>query len=145
MSRREIILRLGQLTGRASVIDGDTIEIRDQRICLNGVGAPESWQRCDDAAGKRYRCGRDAAFALDEFLAGSRPTACEPVDRDRWRRVIAVCHPANGADVGAWLVESVHAIDGAKYSRAAYPSPRAQSFQEVVDAEIEPRSRRDDD
>ncbi|RVG89283.1 thermonuclease family protein [Sinorhizobium meliloti] len=108
------------ITGRASVVDGDTIEIAGQRIRLNGVDAPESWQRCDDAAGKPYRCGRDAAFALDEFLAEARPTACEPVDRDRYGRVVAVCHRADGAEVGTWLVESGHAVDWARYSRGAY-------------------------
>ena len=35
-----------EIVGRASVIDGDTIEIRNQRICLHGIDSPESAQLC---------------------------------------------------------------------------------------------------
>ncbi|MFG1278249.1 thermonuclease family protein [Xanthobacter autotrophicus] len=34
------------LAGRASVIDGDTIEIHGTRIRLEGIDAPESRQTC---------------------------------------------------------------------------------------------------
>ncbi|MBP2534097.1 thermonuclease family protein [Agrobacterium tumefaciens] len=56
------------ITGRASVIDGDTIEIQGQRIRLHGIDAPESAQVCNRANGKPYRCGREAAFAMDSSL-----------------------------------------------------------------------------
>lgn len=108
------------VTGRASVVDGDTIEIAGQRIRLNGVDAPESWQRCDDAQGQSYRCGRAAALGLDAFLAASRPTSCQPVDRDRYGRLVAICHRADGRDVGEWLVENGYAVDWTRYSNGAY-------------------------
>ena len=40
---------LADTTGRASVIDGDTIEIRGERIRLNAIDAPESAQLCEAA------------------------------------------------------------------------------------------------
>ena len=104
------------MEGRASVIDGDTIEISGERIRLNGVDAPESWQRCSDEGGKEYRCGKDAAFALDDWLAASRPTRCEFVERDRYGRMVGNCFRADGASVGEWLVRSGWAVDWVRYS-----------------------------
>ncbi|WP_370050740.1 thermonuclease family protein [Sinorhizobium fredii] len=108
------------LTGRASVIDGDTIEIKGERIRLHGVDAPESWQKCGDGDGGTYRCGKEAAFALDRFLAASRPTRCEVVERDRYKRVVSVCFRADGREVNRWLVESGNAVDWERYSKGAY-------------------------
>jgi hypothetical protein len=65
----------GPVVGRASVIDGDTIEIAGERIRFNGIDAPETWQTCLDKAGAKYRCGKASADALEAFLAQSRPTA----------------------------------------------------------------------
>ncbi|TIT04649.1 MAG: thermonuclease family protein, partial [Mesorhizobium sp.] len=64
------------MTGVASVIDGDTIEIHGQRIRFNGIDAPESKQYCDDAKGFESPCGRRSAESLDSFLAASRPVQC---------------------------------------------------------------------
>ncbi|WP_442136741.1 thermonuclease family protein [Rhizobium leguminosarum] len=52
------------VTGRASVVDGDTIDISDTRIPLDGIDAPESWQKCRRADGSEYRCG--AGWQLQE-------------------------------------------------------------------------------
>jgi len=50
-----IPLALAQtLVGRASVVDGDTLEIRGERVRLWGIDAVESAQTCLDEAGKPW-------------------------------------------------------------------------------------------
>src|SRR5690348_14618820 len=84
--------KAGDLIGRASVVDGDTVEIQSQHIRIFGIDAPESSQLCTDKAGAEYRCGKMAANALDEFLAQSRPLTCNVVDHDRNHRAVARCN-----------------------------------------------------
>src|SRR5262249_31422849 len=99
------------LIGRASVIDGDTVEIHGVHVRIFGIDAPESSQLCTDKAGAEYRCGKVAANALDEFLAQSRPLTCNVIDHDRNHRAVARCNRADGADVAAWLVNNGYALD----------------------------------
>ncbi|TPJ41419.1 thermonuclease family protein [Mesorhizobium sp. B2-6-5] len=107
------------LSGVPSVIDGDTIEIHGQRIRLNGIDAPESAQLCLDPAGKKYRCGQKASLALADFLEAHRPTSCVEVDRDQFRRMMAVC-TAGGVDIGEWVVKKGYAVDWSKYGAGFY-------------------------
>ncbi|WP_085035198.1 thermonuclease family protein [Ensifer aridi] len=111
--------------GRATVVDGDTIEIRGERIRLNGVDAPENWQTCGDGDGSIYRCGKLAALALDRFLAASRPTRCEITERGRYQRFVAVCFRADDREVSRWLAESGNAVDWERYSNGAYAGAQA--------------------
>ncbi len=55
---------------------------------LHGIDAPESSQTCNHADGSGYRCVKDAASALDEFVAASRPIPCVEMNRDRYLRVV---------------------------------------------------------
>ncbi len=87
--------------GRARVIDGDTIEVQATRIRLHGIDAPELDQPCLMDA-RQWRCGREAARALEEMI-GTGTVTCEVLDRDRYGRSIAVCR-AGGEDLGAWMV-----------------------------------------
>lgn len=120
----------GEITGRAAVTDGDTIEIHGQRIRINGVDAPESRQICKDAAGADYRCGQAAALALDDFLSASRPTKCIEVDRDQYKRIVADCYRADGASVAAWMVRKGHALDWRRYSKGRYAADQQAAQQE---------------
>lgn len=108
------------LVGRASVVDGDTIEIHGERIRFNGVDAPESSQTCGDGGGKAYRCGASAANALDEFLSTSSPTRCEFIERDRYGRFVGDCYRADGTSVQEAVVRSGWAMDWPLYSNGAY-------------------------
>lgn len=103
------------VTGRASVIDGDTIEIHDQRIRLHGIDAPESDQRCQ-RDGKAVRCGQQAALALDEMIA-QKTVTCTQRDIDQYGRIVAVCR-AGMTDLNAWMVEQGHAMAYREYSTA---------------------------
>ena len=53
---------LTDVAGVASVIDGNTIEVRGQRIRIHGIDAPESRQLCR-LDGKPWQFGKDAANA----------------------------------------------------------------------------------
>jgi endonuclease YncB( thermonuclease family) len=108
------------IIGRASVIDGDTLEIRGRRIRLHGIDAPEKGQRCQDKAGKDYRCGQKAANTLDYRISGAT-VFCEPLDTDRYGRTIARCR-AHAEDLGAWMAGLGWAVAYRKYSMDYVPA-----------------------
>lgn len=115
-----------EITGRASVIDGDTIEISGQRIRFDGVDAPESSQICKKAVGKRYRCGQVSATALDVFLERSRPVTCQPTGKS-YDRIVAICLRADGVEVNGWLVANGFAVDWPKYSKGRYAAQQKRA------------------
>ena len=108
----------GTLTMRASVIDGDTLELADgNRVRLWGIDAVEGSQVCR-RDGRPWRCGDDATAALRRLIDG-RKLACDARDVDRYGRVIAVCR-VDAADIGAEMVRQGWALDYERYSRGAY-------------------------
>ncbi len=98
----------GHVAGRAGVIDGDTIEIRSQRIRISGVDAPEAGQVCYSPSGRRWRCGQRAAHMLADHL-GAGPVSCRTEGQDRYWRWLARC-TAHGRDLGEWLVRNGWAV-----------------------------------
>ena len=116
--------QLEPIVGRASVIDGDTIEIRGQRIRIQAIDAPESGQWCGEGDG-RWRCGKASAEALDRMLDGATVTCRQdPRDpQDRYKRVLARCE-ARGADVGEALLHAGLAVAYVKYLDYRNGEPR---------------------
>jgi endonuclease YncB( thermonuclease family) len=106
------------LTGQASIIDGDTLEIHGARIRLWGIDAPESSQFCRGEDSLPYRCGAKAANDLDAFIA-RRPVNCLPITLDQYRRTVASCS-VEGVDLGQWLVRNGLALDWPQYSKGKY-------------------------
>ncbi|MAS04752.1 MAG: nuclease [Ahrensia sp.] len=101
----EISMR--DVTGRARVVDGDTIALLGQRIRLAGIDAPEAGQQCrrDGAA---YDCGQEARLRL-AGLIGDGEVACRGNERDRYGRLLMRC--VRGAtDLNAAMVRSGWAV-----------------------------------
>ena len=118
------------LSGQADVVDGDTLAIRGEktRVRLYGVDAPEGQQTCDDAERKRYLCGSKAADALASLVGRSGQVTCQEEDRDRYGRVVAVCH-ANGRDINGELIRQGWAIEYNQYSDGRYSDEETEARQ----------------
>lgn len=96
------------VSGQASVIDGDTIEIHGERIRILDVDAPESAQTCTKLDGTQWRCGQKAALALADWI-GQRTVDCASTGYDKYGRLLARC--AIGAeDVAKWLAANGWAV-----------------------------------
>jgi hypothetical protein len=116
----------GVIAGTAHVIDGDSLELDGERIRLFGIDAPELSQSCDGDP-----CGEHAAAALRRMIE-DRALVCSERDRDRYGRMVAVCHLGE-VDIGERMVESRLAVAYTTYStdyvaaerqaRAAEPPP----------------------
>ena len=101
------------VAGRASVIDGDTIELHGQRIRLYGIDAPERAQKCSQY-GDSWPCGQRAASVLADRI-GTRTVSCKPRDRDQYGRIVAVCL-VGGDNLNAWMVRQGWALAYRHYS-----------------------------
>ncbi|TCK48967.1 endonuclease YncB(thermonuclease family) [Xanthomonas vasicola] len=105
-----------ELVGRATVTDGDTITVAQQRIRLWGIDAPESAQQCTAHDGSAWPCGRRAAAALDGYLL-DKTVRCQRNDTDRYGRTVAECF-VQGQSINAWMVRSGWAVAYRQYATA---------------------------
>jgi endonuclease YncB( thermonuclease family) len=94
------------IVGVASVIDDDTIEI-------HRLDAPESVQPCRDDAGRRWRCGQQAALAIQELI-GRRTVTCDERDLDRYGRIVGRSLVGE-VDINQWLVAQGLALAYRRY------------------------------
>ena len=101
------------VTGRARVIDGDTLEIATQRIRLHGIDAPEARQFCRREDGA-WPCGAEATKALRSIIRNAA-VSCAERDQDRYGRIVAVCFVA-GEDLNAAMVLRGWALAYRRYS-----------------------------
>lgn len=118
---------LATVVGEITVIDGETLEFRGQRIKIWGVDAPDFNQTCEDKQGGVFDCGKESASALSRWLTTLQPVQCEPRGNDNAGNVIAICYTATGDDIGGWLVRNGYALDWPKYSNGFYSVPQSEA------------------
>jgi endonuclease YncB( thermonuclease family) len=83
------------VSGKARVVDGDTIEVGGVRIRLFGIDAPELHQSCRRPGGERYACGDFARGALVAAIGG-QAVSCSRRDVDKYGRMVGVCTGSSG-------------------------------------------------
>jgi len=108
------------ISGKAKVVDGDTITINRTKIRFSGIDAPESYyygqtQYCQRPNGKIWACGKKATSKLKELING-QTVQCTDEGKDKYDRTLSICF-ANGVDLQSEMVRSGMAVAYLKYSR----------------------------
>jgi len=113
------------VSGVATVTDGDTLRIGEARIRLFGIDAPEGKQSCQ-RDGVAWLCGQEAGAYLRKLLKGE-PVACAERNRDRYGRIVAICKLADGRDIGAEMVGAGFALAYRQYGGRLYDVPEDEA------------------
>lgn len=101
------------MSGRARIVDGDTLVIDGKRIRLTGIDAPELRQVCR-RGGQDWPCGTEARGRL-RALIGAEQTTCAVDGTDRYARLLAVCSARN-VDLNAAMVAAGYAVAFGNYA-----------------------------
>ena len=104
---------IADITGSAYVIDGDTINISDVRIRLNGIDTPEIEQTCR-TNGLIWYCGVEATKAMRHLTRGKQVN-CIGNTKDQYGRLIANCFVGD-LNLNATMVKSGMALAYRYYS-----------------------------
>src|SRR5262245_35946292 len=116
------------LTGSTTVVEGDTLDFRVNRIRIWGIVAPEARAACW-RNGQRWQPAAEAANALRECLKGTAVTCRVQRSERRWfrNRYVSECWTDDGRDVGACMVRAGWATDYSCYSGGHYRDLEAEA------------------
>ena len=87
---------------------------------IDGIDAPEIDQNCFNQEGNIYPCGRDAARALEKFIAG-RKVRCDDLGPDPAykKRRLGSCS-VDDTDLQQWLVKQGWALNFEPYAKGRF-------------------------
>ncbi|MBR2535294.1 MAG: thermonuclease family protein [Hyphomicrobium sp.] len=114
----------GTITGRATVLSGDTLRINGSQIRLAGIESPAAAQRCPTNDGRTWNCGASARSAL-ERIARRRTVTCTPLEGNGRSVTVANC-TANEADIAEALVRNGHVFAASGFF-ATYGSTESEA------------------
>jgi len=101
------------IIGNARVIDGDTININNNKIRLHGIDAPETKQTCKlDSVD--WFCGKQSTEELKKII-NNQSVECKVNDIDIYNRYVAICL-VNELNLNQWMVKKGWAIAYRYYS-----------------------------
>lgn len=113
---------LGDVAGKPTPIDGQTLEISGQTVRLSGISAPGLTQECVTRKGKQQQCGALALENLKKFMRGE--IKCVGDEKDHAGRLLAVCY-SGPIDINEYMVLDGWAL---AYPRDGNPYSRAEGF-----------------
>lgn len=108
-------LNAAEIEGTARVVDGDTIEIKNNKIRLFGIDAPESNQTCQNKYSASYKCGTVSTQKLENKI-NKQKIRCTYSERDRYQRILGICF-LDQIDINKWLVRNGYAVAYQRYSK----------------------------
>ena len=113
-SKADSIIDKYDFKGKVVVTDGDTLKAKKIKIRLHGIDAPESKQTCIANNKKPYPCGYRSTLFLKSLIVDNT-VYCKGEQKDRYRRLIAVCYSGK-VNLNSKMVEEGWAIAYRYYS-----------------------------
>ena len=107
------------ISGKAKVIDGDTIKIKGNNIRLSGIDAPEKNQICLKKS-ESYNCGSTSTKALKKYI-GRKIIKCAYTEKDRYGRILGTCYlwrdESKKLSLNRYMVFTGNAVAYKRYSK----------------------------
>lgn len=97
-----------KFSGKAFVLDGDSIRVGKKEVRLFGIDAPEYKQQCLDEKNQEYNCGlvsRDFLISI----AGGKFVECAYSEKDKYDRYLGKCY-VDGVSINEELVKNGMAV-----------------------------------
>ncbi len=115
-----------EIIGIPRIVDGDTIQINEYKIRLEGIDAPEMRQQCkkerlkiSSIIGftfyKNYNCGEVSKENLEAKIDRSK-IKCISSSKDRYKRYLAECFK-DKINLNRWMVRNGFAVAYRRYSK----------------------------
>ena len=111
------------ISGKAKIIDGDTLKINNKKIRFSGIDAPESYffgkkQSCV-FNNVEIQCGKLSKDKLIEKI-GNQIVNCKiEKNKDKYSRLIGECFLKNES-LSVFMVKNGYAFDYPKYSKGKF-------------------------